>query len=131
MPNKKLIVIFNHQLTEAQKEDAYKSLGVSEIILLPDDLQKLWSQVPPEPARIDEYLGPVQLWLTRNAKAGDFVLIQGEFGATLIAVNKSFLLDLVPIYSTTSRIAEETMFSDGKVGINHIFSHVRFREYQK
>ncbi len=124
-----LILLFNHRLTAPQEADARQSLGVARIVAPPPEIQALWSQVPPEPESIVNFLAPVSVWLAATARPGDFVLIQGEFGATCLMVKKAFALGLIPVYSTTRREAIEEHTEDGAVHIRHTFSHQRFRQY--
>ena len=123
------IVLFNHQLTSAQETDTRKHLDVERIVLPPGELQAMWRQVPADLEGIDGYLAPVKDWLSAEGRPGDFVLIQGDFGATWIMVNHAFKLGLVPVYSTTERQAEETITDDGTVRLVHHFRHRRFRRY--
>lgn len=129
MPN--LILLFNHTITAAQEADARRSLGISDIIKPPTEIQSIWAQVPPESDDITAYLVPVLTWLTETAGKGDYLLIQGEFGATRLAVNEAFRIGTIPIYSTTKREAVEEHLPDGGVAVQHIFSHVRYRQYKK
>jgi len=124
-----LLVLFNHTLTAAQKADARASLGVAEIVLPPDGIRELWSQVPPDAESLRDYLAPVWKWLSERATPGDFVLVQGEFGATFLMVNFCLKRGLVPVYSTTARQAVEKRLPNGRVQIQHTFQHVRFRRY--
>lgn len=80
-----LFLLFNHRLTRFQEEDARNSLGVERIIEPPLEIREFWSQVPPEADSLEEYLAPVFVWLAAMARSGDFVLVQGEFGATWLA----------------------------------------------
>jgi hypothetical protein len=123
------IVLFNHTLTPAQEESAFRSLAVDDIISPPAEVRRLWSQVPPAADSLADYLSPVKTWLDSTARPGDFVLVQGEFGATFIMVNHCLQKGYVPIYSTTSRRAMESHLADGTVEVRHVFSHVRFRRY--
>ena len=125
----KLLQIFNHTLTSQQEADARERLGVERIVLPPERLQKLWRQVPADLVGIDGYLAPVKDWLAAEGRPGDFVLVQGDFGATWIMVNHAFKLGLVPVYSTSERQAEETITDDGAVKLVHHFRHRRFRRY--
>jgi hypothetical protein len=125
----KLIVLFNHTLTPAQEADARASLGVADIVLPPDEVRRLWARVPPAADSLRGYLAPVADWLDSAAAAGDFVLVQGEFGATFILVNHCLQRGYVPVYSTTGREAEEEHLADGSVAVRHRFAHVRFRRY--
>lgn len=126
---KRIFIIFNHSLTDIQETDARDHLGVERIISPPGELQSLWRQVPADFEGIDGYLAPVKDWLSVQGRPGDFVLVQGDFGATWIMVNHAFKLGLVPVYSTTERLAEETITGDGAVRLVHHFRHRRFRRY--
>ena len=46
--NSRMFILFNHSLTEAQREDAEKKLGVTTFIVPPPELSAAWSQLPPE-----------------------------------------------------------------------------------
>ena len=129
MPN--LIVLFNHTLTQAQETDARASLAVAGIIEPPEEIKSTWSQVPPEADALSDYLAPVRAWLSETSRPGDFVLIQGEFGATCSMVREAAAMGLIPIYSTTRRVAVEEPQDDGSVVMRHLFSHVRFRRYEE
>lgn len=124
-----LILLFNHRLTARQEEDARVSLGVARVIEPPADMRMVWAQVPADIDALTAYLAPVFFWLKGVARPGDFALIQGEFGATCLAVETAFRLGLVPVYSTTRREAIEEHLADGRVEIRHTFAHVRYRKY--
>lgn len=126
----RLILLFNHTLTGTQEADARASLGVSAIIVPPSEVRARWAGVPPELDDLNDWLTPVFSWLADNAHPGDFVLVQGEFGATWLAVREAFRLGLIPVYSTTRRQALEEHLPDGSVQIRHIFDHVRYRRYE-
>lgn len=126
-----LFLIFNHTFTEAQREDAYNSLDVSRIIDMPDDYKAIWQSIPPELEYISEHIEPIHEWLQYRAETGDYVLIQGDFGACYILVNYAFKLNLVPVYSTTEREANETGLPDGTIKITHHFRHINFRRYER
>lgn len=127
--NHTLYLLFNHTLTEAQAADAYRSLGVSRIVEPPPAIRERWASVPPDLDDLADWLAPVFAWLAETARPGDHVLIQGEFGATCLAVRQAQRLGLVPVYSTTRREAHEEHMPDGTVHLRHIFAHVRFRRY--
>ena len=104
-------------------------MGVNEIHYLPDDLKILWSQIPPDIADISDYIQPIKEWLNKRIKPGDYILIQGDFGATYIMVRWALAKGLKPIYATTERKVIETHDGD-KVSSKKIFEHVRFRFYE-
>lgn len=125
----RLIVLFNHTLTESQREDARRSLGAGEILEPPAAVRSLWAEVPPELESLEDYLSPVRSWLVDCARPGDFLLVQGDFGATWLMVRFALEIGLVPVYSTTRRAAAEEPQPDGSVRLTHRFQHVRFRRY--
>lgn len=124
-----LFLLFNHQVTKDQEEDARQSLGASVIADMPGDLKTLWRRVPPEIEGIYDFLEPFREWLDREAKAGDFVLVQGDFGACWHMVGHAFDRGLVPVYSTTDREAKEEYGKDGTIRTIHLFRHKQFRRY--
>lgn len=126
-----LILLFNHTLTSEQEEDARKSLGVDGFIAMPEDVRKIWGQVPADLTEISDYLRPVKQWLADAAKAGDYVLIQGDFGGTYLLVNYAKELQLKSVYATTTREAGELQLPNGNVKVEHVFRHRVFREYGK
>ena len=121
-------LLFSHTLTEAQKADAERSLGVRRFVPLPDHLQRLWSQIPPELESLDGHLSTVWDYLRREVSSGDVVLVQGDFGATCRTVEVVRALAAVPVYATTRRKAIEKTV-ENKVVKTSVFEHVRFRKY--
>ena len=126
---KKLILLFSHRLTDSQKKDANTTLGVTEFISMPAELQQKWSNVPAEIESITDYLYDIRLWLMDVVSDNDYILIQGDFGATYYFVNWAFNNKLIPVYSTTKRIHQETILSDGSIEIRKTFEHKMFRQY--
>ena len=126
-----LFLIFNHKFTDAQRADALDSLGVTFIEEMPPPLKELWKDIPPDLESIEAYLEPIHTWLKVNAAAGDYVLIQGDFGACYITVNYAFRFGLIPIYSTTDRETAEEYQKDGTIKVTHHFRHRIFRRYEE
>jgi len=125
-----MFLIFNHEITELQRQNARDSLRVERIVGMPPSLKELWRNIPPELETLSDYLKPVKQWLEGEAGKGDYVLVQGDFGATYIMVNFSFRNGLIPIYSTTSREAVEEHHADGSVNLHHVCRHKMFRRYE-
>jgi hypothetical protein len=123
-------LLFNHRLSAEQEADARNSLSATDFIYLPPDLQALWSQVPPEPAQLDAHAAPVLHWLDAQARPGDYVMVQGDYGVTWIAVSHCLSKEYIPVYGTTGRQTVEQPQPDGSVKIERVFRHVRFRKYQ-
>lgn len=127
MPN--LLLLFNHTITNAQRKDSVRQLGIERIIEPPPDIRAVWSALPPEEENLVPVLEPVVDWLDSTASAGDYVLVQGDFGACWLLVNHCLRRGFIPVYSTTRRHAVEEHLDDGTVRLVHRFSHVRFRKY--
>lgn len=126
-----MLLLLSHKLTEEQKEDANTALGVREFLALPDDLQNLWMQITPTKTVLSEYLEPIRSWINENAGHGDYVLIQGDFGAVYSMVNYAFSVGLIPVYATTERMAVEKLMPDNVVKSERLFKHKMFRRYEK
>jgi len=124
-----LYLLFNHELTSLQEKDALVSLGVELIKDPPSDLKSMWRQIPPDLRGVDSYLQSVKNWLKKFAEKGDYVLIQGDFGACFIMVNFALKQSLIPIYSTTEREAVEEHGENGSIKLTHQFKHHIFRRY--
>lgn len=124
-----LVLLFNHQFTADQEEDARKNLGISNFLHLPPELREMWGNAPPDLPGLHDYLEPVRQWLTGHAVPGDYVLIQGDFGATYLMVTFTLEKGFVPVYATTQREAAEEILPDGSVKLTHRFRHTRFRKY--
>ncbi|MGI6393632.1 MAG: CRISPR-associated protein Csx20 [bacterium] len=127
---KKLHLIFSHKLTEEQKEDACQALKVESFLYLPENLQKIWSNIDPAGSLDKNSLNIVCKWIENNGAKGDFVLVQGDFGATTYLVSFCFKKEFVPIYATTKRVSQEKQNVDGTVERKQLFKHVGFRKYE-
>jgi hypothetical protein len=125
---KKMFLLFSHTLTNEQIEDAKKSLGVGEFVSLSDDLQKLWSNIPPDITDLDSYLKPIKDWLQNRVNKDDYVLIQGDFGATCKMVAFVKEIGAKAVYATTKRDVQEKKI-DGKIIKTSVFKHIIFREF--
>jgi len=68
--------------------------------------------------------------LKKQAKVGDVLLVQGDFGATYNMIRFAKNMGLIAVYATTNRIVSEQV-ENGKVVIKREFKHARFREYEE
>lgn len=125
----RLFSVFNHTLTPVQIQTATDMLGVTDIIEMPERLKIVWQQIPAELETIKPIIEPIQEWIKEHSDQFDFILIQGDFGATWLMVDFAFKHGLVPVYSTTRRKAKETVQPDGSVKTEHLFQHQIFRRY--
>jgi hypothetical protein len=126
---RRLFLLFNHRFTQEQGAQAREQLGITDILPLPGELQRRWGQIPPELPGLQDYLAPLTDWLARQAQPGDYVLIQGDFGATYLMVRFALEYGLIPVYATTRREAHEMVQPDGSVRLTHTFRHQQFRRY--
>jgi len=128
---KTLFLLFSHRLTEAQEADARQNWGVKKVRYLPEELQKKWSNVPPDLEDLTEYLQPFESWLEASADRGDLILVQGDFGATYQMIRWSMKRGLIPLYATTRREVVEEKGPDGEVHTLKVFRHARFRKFAR
>jgi len=126
MEQKSLFVLISHDMTPAQINDAKLSLRVDRIVTIPNNN---WSQIPAEAKSVCPYTQEIKEWLKLNAKKGDYLLVQGDFGATVNMIYFARRLGLIPIYATTKRVIKEVIKGDEVITIR-AFEHIRFREYE-
>lgn len=123
--DKKLILLFSHKLTPQQLKDAEEKLNCKEIIYLNEKLSKLWQNILPETD-----IQVFKDFLMENGKAGDYVLIQGEWGTVYNMVNFAKEKNMIPIYSSTARkVVEEKSSSENQVIKTSVFEHRGFYRY--
>ncbi len=126
-----LYLLFSHQLTPQQIQDAQENWHVERFIYLPKDLLELWNNIPPDLSSLRSYIDPILSWLVKNANKNDLLLVQGDYGATCLVVQFALEKELKPIYSTTKREVEEIKEKDGSIHTKRRFLHQRFRLYEK
>ena len=125
---RQMFLLFSHNLTPAQIEDAKKNWNITHFIPLPNELQELWSNIPPDCNDIEKFLEPIYDWLIKNSKQKDLALIQGDFGATCKIASFAKKIGLIPVYATTKRNAIEKII-DGKVVKTSTFEHIMYRKF--
>lgn len=126
-----IFILLSHKLTQEQIVALKNELHIKNIIYMPENLQTLWSNIPPEKESICEILNPIRLWLKNNAKQEDYALIQGDMGATYQIINYCFSIGLIPCYTTTKRVSIQEKNINGTVNVIKEFKHVRYRIYEK
>ena len=124
---KTFFTLINHTLTSEQEEDARKNLNVDKFINITD---AMWSDIDPSEKSIIKFVEVYKDKLKKQAKAGDVLLVQGDFGATYNMIRFAKNMGLIAVYATTNRIVSEQM-ENGKVVIKREFKHARFREYEE
>lgn len=120
-----LHLLFNHVLSKDQIREAEEVLKIKDIYTLPPRLNALWSDVNPRGELDRSHLAPIERWLTEKAQEGDYVLVQGECGATFYMVDLCFKRGFVPIYATSDLHHDEHVMRGGH------FRHVGFRRYRR
>lgn len=131
MDKRSMFLLFSHQLTEVQLQDARKNLAVGNFVSLPLELQQRWSEVPPDLPSLLSWLRPVWKWLMEQSQPGDWVLIQGEQGLVYHTVAFCKLWLLRPVYATSKRQVIAENMSNGKIVIHKVFKHHSFRLYEQ
>ncbi|WP_297988410.1 CRISPR-associated protein Csx20 [uncultured Campylobacter sp.] len=124
---KTLFTLINHTLTSEQEEDARKNLNVDKFINITD---ARWSDIDPSEKSVIEFVEAYKDKLKKQAKAGDVLLVQGDYGATYNMIRFAKNMGLIAVYATTNRIVSERV-ENGKVVIKREFKHARFREYEE
>lgn len=125
----RMVLLFSHLLTAEQVADAQR-LGISDFIYLPAQLQERWSNLSPEGEVPGDLLNELDQWLAGVCQAGDYVLVQGDYGLTFALVGRCIERELIPVYATTVRRAVESKDPGGGVLISRVFRHCQFREYK-
>lgn len=123
-----IFLIFSHILTDAQKLDLEQNYNVNNYIVLPSNLQKIWSDINPSAGDIREGLEKIYLYVLERHIEGDICLVQGDFGAIYYLVTKLENSGINCYYSTTERISKDVE-ENGKIMKKSVFKHVRFRRY--
>lgn len=123
-----LLVILSHELSDFQIEEAKSKLGVNTIKTLPNTLKKIWSNLNPIGELPVEKLNLIKDWILQESYKGDYILVQGDFGATFYIVDFCFKHDRIPIYATSTRKVEETKV-DNRIITKRVFIHENFRKY--
>ena len=124
-----LYLLFNHSLTRQQEQSAYQELGVRHIHKPPPEIRRLWAAIPPRQKELRPILTPVFSWMDQELSPGDFLLVQGDFGACCLVADHAERAGIIPVYATTHRQAKERHTRHGQVKIEHTFEHIRFRRY--
>ena len=124
---KTLFTLINHTLTSEQEEDARKNLNVDKFINIAD---ARWRDIDPSEKSVIKFFEVYKDKLKKQAKSGDVLLVQGDFGATYNMIRFAKNMDLIAVYATTNRIVSEQI-ENGKVVIKREFKHARFREYEE
>ena len=125
-----LHLLFSHNLTDPQENEAKEILKCDSIKPLPFELLQLWKQIPPEGEIDKNLLCKFKNYLHTESLEDDFVLVQGDFGVAFNIVNWCLQNNRIPVYATTNRIAKEIKNQDGSIKKINVFQHIQFRRYK-
>lgn len=125
---KNFIVLMSHDISDTQKNDAYENLKVAKIIEAPPEIKKIWGNIDPISDLDIKNLDKVISWINEISNKHDYILVQGEFGATFYIVDYCFKNNLIPVYATSVRRVEEIR-EGNKVLTNRVFVHEGYRKY--
>ena len=125
---KKVLLVFSHQLTENQEKELIEEYKVKEIKNLPEELQNMWSNVSIK-KNYKENLEKIKKFIKENFNKDDIILIQGNWGYTYNLVKWSIENELIPVYSYTERNVEEIKEGEIVKKISY-FEHVKFVKYE-
>ena len=128
---KQFINITSHDLLPKQIKEVNIFLRIEKITDLPTSLKIIWGNILPKGLLPIEKLNKIVNWLKETSNEEDYVLIQGDFGATFYIVDFCFKNNRIPIYATSQRLAVEKHKSCDAVEIKRIFEHVNFRVYEQ
>jgi len=128
LDKKRAVVILSHELNCYQILELKEKWKVSDIIFLPKELKDIWSSINPNGEIDTNYLNSILKFIMDNTNEDDYVIVQGEFGATHYIVNRIFENNRIPLYATTVRKVKE-MVIDNITKTERVFEHVNFRKY--
>lgn len=94
---KKVLLLFSHQLTENQAKELMEDFEVKKILNLPTELQEMWSNVSIKENYM-ENLEKIKKYIENNFSKDDVILVQGNWGYTYNLVKWSIDNDLIPSF---------------------------------
>ncbi len=124
------VLVLNHAILPEQVRELEHTFGIERIENLPSELLHIWNRIKPSGALDTSALQRIIGWIADTTESGDYIVVQGEFGATYYVVSYCLDSGLIPLYATSERVYAETKNRDGSITRNHIFRHVCFRKYE-
>lgn len=119
----KLLKVLNHDLGADQIKDLKDNWGVTDIVNLPDDVAKLFSQVS-----VDNYNNVIAVLndTIKNINP-DIMVIQGHMGVVHNVINDN--PNVIPLLAMTQRVSIDKKNDDGTVTKTSVFKHQQFIKY--
>ncbi len=101
IPNKipTIIIITNEKLQDEEKNKIIDKYKIKKIKLLPEGTQKKWNEIDTNTDISHKNLNDMKTMIEKNIGEGDYILIQGEPGATFKIVSWAKEEGFIPIYS--------------------------------
>ena len=125
---KKALLVFSHEMTENQEKKLNKTYGAEKVEKLPEDLQRIWSNVSIK-KDYEENLEKIKEYIEKKFNTNDIMVIQGNWGYTYSPVKWSIEKGFIPVYSYTERNVEEIKEGENIKKISY-FKHIKFVEYK-
>ena len=94
-----LIIITNKKLQDEEKDKVIDKYKIKKIKMLSDIIQKKWDEIGINNDISQKKLDEIKVIIKRNIENGDYILIQGDPGATFDIVSWAKEEGLIPIYS--------------------------------
>lgn len=129
MKVKRIMLIFSHKIMEDQEKELKEKFGITEIISLNDECQKIWTDVYfKNKEKYFENLKKIKKYIKDNLDENDYALVQGEWGYTYNIVNYCIKNKIIPIYSFSKRESFEEITVDEVIKLSK-FKHIEFLKY--
>ena len=74
---KKALLVFSHEMTENQEKELNKTYGAEKVEKLPEDLQRIWSNVSIK-KDYEENLEKIKEYIEKKFNTNDIMVIQGN-----------------------------------------------------
>ena len=98
----KAFCLLNHQLTQNQIKELKEEFSVLEIVYPPEEISKLWSQIPATKTVDKSIINKITNWLLL-AENQDVLIVQGDFVATFIIVDFALKNNAIKFIKQTKR----------------------------
>jgi hypothetical protein len=83
---KRCFVLMNFPLSSIQMAEIMVNWGINSFCYPPETVKKLWAEIPPEAANVNQLVEPVVDWLG-EVDGGDVVVLYGDKSA-IAAIKK-------------------------------------------
>ena len=94
-----IIIITNENLQDEEKNMIIDKYKIRKIKMLSDVIQKKWEEIGINNDISQKKLDEMKVMIKRNIEKGDYILIQGDLGATFDIVSWAKEEGFIPIYS--------------------------------